>query len=125
MLLARNIQCQTPPSRVRGLYVRNLWGELAQNPEFVIYFSPTAIRTFPNRRYFFGILSTIYPDQYQEFLNATQQQRLQTQTLQNRTVLIDPEINQILQELQDLSLLSKGKKTKRIVMRTPQRRNRN
>lgn len=40
------------PARMRGLYVSRLWPELAQNREFNVCFTPTALRGVPNRRYF-------------------------------------------------------------------------
>ena len=62
------------------------------------------------------------PEHYDGFLNETQEKRKQLQMAKNKAVKIDNGILSLLNDLNDLSLLSSGKKDKRVVMRPIKKR---
>ena len=121
LLRTSQIHCMIPPPRIRQLSIRTLWPELRQNEEFLRYFPPRAIRGYPSRAYFFGILSTVFEQQYANLLARTTNERRQIAQQQNRIINVTNEMNQIINGIQDLDLMRTSPPSKRILTREPRR----
>lgn len=122
LLKSNQLRTTTPPPRLKELQVKKLWVEAKTNADFVRYFSYRAEKSVPDRTYFFSVLSTVYPEHYDRHLRETQEKRMQLQMNKNRGVAMDPQILALLNELNDLSLISSGKKEKRILLKPVRRK---
>ena len=69
--------------------VKNLWKDLKDDPKFNIYFSDNyAGDKCPNRKYFFDILNTVYPEYLSKILAHASSQRFSAEGVdsQNHTI---------------------------------------
>lgn len=121
LLKYEQITIFVPPPRIKELYVKDLWNELKNDGNFKQYFTNRALKTQPNRKYFFTVLATVYKEQYIQLLKKTQNKRKQLEAQKNRAVLVDHEMLSLIDNLMDLSLIRGSKKTKRICTTYPKR----
>ena len=122
LLKYEQISIFVPPPRIKQLWVKTLWAELRNDIEFCRYFSNRAMTNQPNRRYFFTVLATVYKDQYIQLLQRTQNKRKKIEASKNRAILINHDMLNLIDSLNDLSLIRTSQKTKRICTRYPERR---
>ncbi len=68
------------------LSVKNLWKDLKDDPDFNVYFQESYVDDKgPNRKYFFDVLNTIYPEYLSKIMAHASQQRFSALGVDEKT----------------------------------------
>jgi hypothetical protein len=101
LLRIEDLKLTEPPPRVRGLSVKGLWEEVRTDERLLRYFPDFKQGWVPPRTYFFQVLSSLYPEDYGNFLKRVKEEKLGQQQAQKH-IEIDQNILETLGQGEDL-----------------------
>ena len=97
-------------TRVKDLLVSEIWEELADDEEFMLYFPDIFHKRTPPREYFWKVFSVIRNDKYEELVSGKIDDLKLKRKIKPDTFAITPDAQRILGRFTDegnLSLLGK------------------
>ena len=109
LMKIQQLRLVDPPPRIRELTVRAIWPQVCNDQNLLSYLPDLRPGQLPERRYFFQLLSSLYPEQYRILVDQTLQRRKERERVE-RTYRVDSEIHQILNSNREsLGLRERGR----------------
>ena len=116
LLKLTDSKLQKAPRRIRGLTMTSLWGKYKNHEKLLPYWPIYTNKAMPNRDYFFVILASILPHEYEELLQEVDSDRLGNLETAKKAIRLNDSILQDYLKQHEKYDFIRTKKVKRLIV---------